>query len=484
MRSLRAGRIAALAAAVPLAGCAAVFGGHDLAPNGLPRAEEQLRHDLATRAPAAYRSITAGERELPEDDLLRLLYAGLAGRYAGAYDESTRLLDLASYLAEDRVTRSISREALSMITSDRALAYVPGRTERLMIPYIAAFDYLAAGNREGAAVEARRIESLLDRFDESVAPADLPPGSRFLHYFAATVFEAAGDRNAASVAYRRAGPLIGEVGPEPLPADSGEDSTGDVLVLVERGFVPHRVEQSVTVLIPPSRVACLTEGSAGEKAAAAAEAASRILFAATRIYGDRADFYDDDGFREDIEISHWHGECGHCSGDDCDEDDDEPYLMRIAWPVLYHDRRSAPRVRIRAGEYGSDAAVRFDVAHSAREDFEADRPTMLARTMLRAASKLALSTGAKEVVSKRDEAAGEIIGVLTELGMLFTERADTRSWQLLPGSVDMVRLRLPAGTHTLALEPAWPDNGARVVPLGPVEVRPGAIAFVATRLWP
>ena len=53
-----------------------------------------------------------------------------------------------------------------------------------------------------------------------------------------------------------------------------DDSTGEVVVLVERGFVPHRVEQSVVIVLPPAQVGLLTDGSAGEKAAAAVEAAA------------------------------------------------------------------------------------------------------------------------------------------------------------------------------------------------------------------
>jgi uncharacterized protein len=479
-RLKRAAGVAALAVALPLTGCAAVLGGYDLAPNGLTRDEDSFRRDLAFQAPAAYRSAIDGRRNLPDDDLLRLLYAGIAGRYAGAYDESSRLLDVASYLAEDRITLSLSREALSLVTSDRALAYVPGRTERLMIPYLAALNFLEAGDRDAAAVEARRIESLLDQL-HGTAPADQrPPSSRFLHYFAGAVFETAGDWNAADVAYRRAG-TAESLGTRWTGAGYGSgtggdgDSLGDAIVLIERGFVPHRVEQSVVIVLPPTQVKRLTDGSAGEKAVAATEAAARILLTAALHRGGRSGLYRDQGFRSGIHLEPWRAE-------DPDEDEDDsdvnPYLLRISWPVLYQEPRPSAPLRVRAGEIGADAVARFDVAAGVREDFDGQRAVMLARTVARAASKVAVSAAVEHSVGKRDEAAGRIAGLLTNLGTLATERADTRGWHLLPGDIAMVRLRLPAGTHELTL-----DGGAAPSQLGTVTVRPGETTFVTTRLW-
>lgn len=475
----RLGRVAVLAAALPVSGCAAVFGGYDLAPNGLPRDETAIRRGLASEPEATHEAVIEGERELPDDDLLRLLYAGVTGRYAGRYTESTQLLDVASYLSEDRVTTSISRQALSFITSDRALAYVPSRTERLMIPYIAALGFLEAGDLGGAVVEARRIEALLDRFDEGVPPDRQSDGSRFLHYLAATIFDAAGETNAAAVAYRRAEAPDTVAVPEAF-ADVPRDSLGEVVVVVERGFVPHRVEQSVVLALPPFQVKALTDGSAAEKAAAAADAAARILLYGSRQYGDRGPFYTDRSYRRPLHISPWRDQCDR-PGVRCEGDDLDPYLLRISWPVLFQEPVASAPVRIRADGAERTSEWQLDVGAGVRRDFADERSTILARTVFRAATKMALSSSAEKAVKKEDEAAGEIVGLLVNLGTLLTERADTRSWHLLPGSVDLVRLRLPAGVHDLRVETdGWLDRGDA---LGSVQVRAGQTTFVAHRLW-
>jgi uncharacterized protein len=480
-RGLR--RIAALVVGLSLTGCAAALGGYDLAPSGLTRDEDTFRRMLAAEAPTAYRSVLEG-RALPDDDLLRLLYAGIAGRYAGALEESSHLLDLASYMAEDRVTLSLSREALSLVTSDRALAWVPGATERLMIPYLAALNFLDAGDVDAAAVEARRIEALLDQLHDGTPPEERPANVQFLHYLAGAVFEAAGDWVAADVAYRRAGSLPGTPtmpwdrqegvtdGVGAGVVDPGEDS-GDVIVLVERGFSPHRVEQSVIIVLPPRQVKMLTEGSAGERAVAAAAAAARILLTASMAYGDGG-YYRDHRYRTPLHLDPWRDE-----HEDSDEDDDgTPYLLRVSWPVLYQDRLPSHSMTVRAGGVSGAMVARLDVGDGVRRDFDGHRPTMLARTLARGVSKVALSAAVEQTVAKRDEDAGRLAGILTNLGTMATERADVRCWHLLPGEVAMVRLRLAAGTHEVVLDT---EDGA--MHLGPVTVRPGRTTFLTTRLW-
>jgi hypothetical protein len=484
IRLRKAGGVAALAAALLLTGCASTFSGYDLAPNGLPRAEDALRRELVDRPEDAYATVLEGGRDLPDDDLLRLLYAATAARYAGAYLDGGHLLDLASYLAEDRRTMSVSRQALSMVTSDRALAYVPGRTERLVIPYLAATTFLAAGDLGGAVVEARRIEALLDREGLPAGAAsdgDIPVDRRFFHTFAGVIFEAAGEWNDASVAYRRAGLDDGALEGRPAPADS----TGEVVVVVESGFVPHRVEQSVAVMLPPWQVHRLTEGSAGEKVAAATEAAAHVLLAAQRLYGDRSAYYRDHGYRREVRLDPWdHPDCGRRKDDRCVETTDEtPYLLRISWPVLYQPTAPPPVVQIRAGELGVDAVARLDVAAGVRDDFADDRGAMLARTVLRATSKMALTSAAREAVEKKDEVAGEVVGILANLGTFLTERADTRCWHLLPAQVSLVRLRLPAGTHHLEAELGGDAREGGFLSLGTVRVEPGRTTFVTHRIW-
>jgi hypothetical protein len=65
----------------------------------------------------------------------------------------------------------------------------------------------------------------------------------------------------------------------------------------------------------------------------------------------------------------------------------------------------------------------------------------------------------------------------------FLERADTRSWSLLPGSISVARLTLPVGTQRLVVELPGSVGAPRRVAVGEVVVRADRVAVVSTRLW-
>jgi len=466
--SRRAAPLVLLAATGLLAGCGTVFGGMDLAPSGLPRAEEDLRGLLAGgKAATAYDRVTGEESPAPDDDVLRLLYAGTAAYYAGHYEEGGRFLDLAAGIADDRATRSVSREALSFMTNDRVLPYMPPRTERLMLHVYGALTFLGGGQPYEAAVEARRISALLDGWQDG-APDDVPRTDRFFRYFAGAVFEAAGEYNDAGVAYRRAGTLEGDL--LAPPGDSAE-----IVVVVERGFVAHRVEQNVIIAIPGGHVASLTDGGVGERLLSATQVSLAVL--AIAAYQGQQVRYTGDGYRRPLQFDPWGDDCRHAGWDATCENDENPYLLRIAWPV-YRSDGARPETAALAGSPPLVALQSLDVSDAVVADFDATRAELIARTVARAATKLVVTKTVERKVGEREKVAGQILGILANIGTLVTERADTRSWHLLPGHLTMLRVRVPPGQHSLSLK-----VGDRVVDLDPVTVRPGRVAVVAHRAW-
>lgn len=114
--------------------------------------------------------------------------------------------------------------------------------------------------------------------------------------------------------------------------------------------------------------------------------------------------------------------------------------------------------------------ARGDLSLAAAGDFKRDRGRVLARLVARAAMRATLVHEA----ARRRDGLDDVVRFVTNV----TEQADTRSWHLLPGDVEVMRLRLPAGAHALAV-----DVGGRRVPLGTVRVVPGRLGFVSARVW-
>jgi hypothetical protein len=224
-------------------GCAtlrATFGAYDTGPNGISRPQQRLREAMAAG------DVVAALAWREDDALLRTLNVGVVSYYAAQYARSAAALDTAALVADDRITASLSRNALSMLTNDMARPYQPRRTERLLIPYYGMLAYARLGAWEDAAVEARRLSGLLTQYgaDRDDAERSL---HAVLHHLAGAVFERAGNRGEAEVSYRAARALAFALNDSLVPLDSSR--AGDLVVVVERGFVAHRTTESIDIYL-------------------------------------------------------------------------------------------------------------------------------------------------------------------------------------------------------------------------------------------
>lgn len=416
-------------------------------PWALAAGEQRLRDALvAHRWDDAWRASTSPNAGGPTDALLRDLYAGTVAYYAGRWDSTTTALDRASTLADDRYTRSVSRGALALATNDLALPYVPGQNERLLLHYYALLAWLRRNRPDDALVEARRIAQMLAEYDDDRNALDASTRA-MLHALAGAVFERAGAGEDAAVAYRRARVLRGGA----LPWDSARASIaadgGDVLVVVEQGFVAHRVEQRLVV-----------RGASDVSARAAA------LFAG------------DDGVWADGPVREL--DAGDHAGPVRTDDSTHaprPAVtrVRIAWPAFRRPAAFAPaHVIADDAALGDDAAtLRASLSDAVAGDFRRDRGARLTRLLVRATAHAA----AVSEVARKHKDLGSLLGTVSNA----VERADTRSWQLLPGIVSITRLRLPVGMHAISVDV---DGTRRIV--DSVRIERGGLAFATTRVWP
>jgi len=569
------------------------------------------------------------------DELLRLMHRGLLLHYAGRYEESNEVLQRAEAIIDDRYTRSVSLALLSIVTSDRALAWLPSDTERLMVNYYGALNYLALGDPEEAAVEARRLSRLLELGEEDELEPDEVTMRELLRYFAGSVFEASGNSNDAAVAYRHvwspaettgdsplrprfldlygedwveenppqpkqdfdtaldsimaelaggAGqgaaadsietvedsleneeldvvaamglPTVEDDDPAPalpddlqltVPSDSGEapavpdslvesphqppERGGDVVVLLEHGFVAHRVERSLNVPLFPVEADALHDSNSDVRFAAASCVASRA-------FQGRYDFSEilaESG-------TDWRGD----SGGKCivpgaaKSNDPDPvrdlYLMRVAWPEMTStglptdlpvlglsiaaDARPLQMAALDSGRdtttttpddlgarvlpganeaadvpNGAPAAagptptvmkpgMRGSVSAAVTDEFEDKLGGILIKAVARTALKYELARGIEKEVDKKNEILGEIAFLTANAAAALFERADTRSWHLLPDELSVVRLRLPPGIHPLTLEVETGQGDTRLIDLGEVIVRDGRVHVLSARVWP
>ena len=229
--------LALLVSPLLLAGCArAAF---QYGRDGLAPVDRTVRANLEAGQYGSAYEASFKQDAAARDRLLRALSAGTLGLYASRTDSSVWALDRAWALTEDRWSKKVGNAAASVVTNDYALPYTPGATERLFIPFYGALSWLSRGARDDAAVEARRLTQLLGVAPDSGGATAAGEVRGLLHYVAGAVFEAAGDRTDADVAYRNAARLVSvPVSRDTTVADS---LSGDVVVVLEQGFVGHPV---------------------------------------------------------------------------------------------------------------------------------------------------------------------------------------------------------------------------------------------------
>jgi hypothetical protein len=395
-----------------------------------------------------------GDRKVaPRDLLLRHLYRGVIGLHAGEFAAGAKSMDRAWQIVEDRYTKRLSTGAMSLVTSDATLPYYPLATEHYFIPYYGALNWLAQGDLDETAVEARRLAMLLQA-DGARKPAPELEGA--LRYVSGVLFEAAGEREDARVAYRNAAALLGSLPGDTLAA--GPDS-GDVVVILEDGFVGRPQPQTLGVYTNADELVALTTGPDADR-----------LVVANRVAARRYDRFD-----HDPSIG-W-------------------LTYEVNWATFGDPTPGAPQLAVRA-EPGSFHMLSAEVTGSVGADFSRELPAKLARGVARAAVRYAAMRAAEgqfdkaingdddeDDKEKKENRFGRVLLGLT-LGLFSVsssviDQPDLRAWQLLPHRLTIARLRLPVGEHPVELQ----IGGATYV-LGTATVRPGGVVVLTHRAWP
>jgi hypothetical protein len=335
---------AVLSLVVVTSGCAAANQAWRAGPMGIA-AEWTIRDHLIYGRPEQAWAAMGNKKVAPQDALLRHMYRGVISLHAGEYDQGAKSMDRAWTIIEDRYTKRVSTGALALITSDASLPYYPLATEHLFVPYYGALNWLALGDLDETAVEARRLAMLLQ--SEGVRPTPELEGA--LRYVTGVLFEAAGEYQDAMVAYRNAAALVGT-----LPGDTvraGADS-GDVVVIIEDGFVARPQPQSLGVYANGDEIVALTTG----------RDADRILVA-NRVR-DRS--YDPAFNGSDVG---W-------------------LTYEVHWATIGEPTRTPGAVQVKTND-ASFHTLSAEVSASVGRDFSAEVPAKLARGIARSAVRYA-----------------------------------------------------------------------------------------------
>jgi tetratricopeptide (TPR) repeat protein len=465
-----------------------------LLSRSLGRTDAWLRHYVMEGQPdSAVRMLDAASKVRPHDELLRHLQLGLVYHFAGKWEASNTEFEWAEREAEQRWSKKVTQQVGELLINDAVADYVPPAGEMALIPYYRMLNYLALGSTDGALVEARKASDWLERLSDRKEPC---VGDGFVHYLAGLAFRGAGERNDALVSYRNAERAFAAcaekdqaAAPEWFGAelyraamDAGvrdvADSaaaryrlahfamepgagTGELVVFVENGWVAHRTSADIHVPVFPDDV-----DSSNTLETAGRVVARLVGNAQEQAYWGEA--LDD---RPDVQLA---------------QAADGAYIMKLAWPQYRLEAADAPTVRVVVDSgQAVQAPVIEDVSQVMLRRWTAQRPgeftRMVGRGIVKYAAAHALERHARK---KAGAAAGDIVGALANAAANALERADTRSWTLLPDRISVARFTLPAGDHAVRLE-VLDGSGAvaTTIDLGRVTLQPRGTLVLNRRVW-
>ena len=400
------------------------------------------------------------------NQLLYLLENGLLAHYQGHYETSNRYFAEAERLSDQLYTRSVTRETAAFLTNDAIRNYRGDSFEMVAVHYYRTLNYWYLGLPEDALVECRKANLKLDQYAIHNGQTSYK-NDAFIHYITGLFYEATGEFNDARVSYQHAQDAYSYYEkkfrtspPQTIAQDlehvnsllNGEGAdmrfaslnippfippvgNGELVIFSEIGFIPRKVQEEIDL---PLYEADIKRGKGDKISSIATEISHRRH----RVYPIR----------------------------------DVDYWLRVALPKYETVAPRTKRVLIRAGDRTVQTQIAQNYAAIAKASISDNYPKIMVRTIARGFAKYLTHLKAKD--------KNEILGFFVNLFNISTEIADTRSWVSLPHNIQIGRLELPPGTHTITLE-ARDANGCIIETetFTNIEIKPGQRTFLNHRIY-
>lgn len=122
----------------------------------------------------------------------------------GDYKNSSLNLQKAEGVIDELFTKSVTQEVSSFFTNDMNLPYEGEDFEKVMVNVMGALNYLYMGDYEGARVEVRRIDTVLNQVMERNEGKGIYKQDAFARYLSAYIYEAKGELDDAYIDYKKA----------------------------------------------------------------------------------------------------------------------------------------------------------------------------------------------------------------------------------------------------------------------------------------
>lgn len=352
--------------------------------------------------------------------------AGTVALAAGEWDQAIRHLGRAQRVVDDAERsalvspESLGETLLSWALNESQTTYLGEGYERVQLHVGLALAYLAKGDLDGARVEVRRANQLLES-EEKLYSKEYRAGG-IGHFLSAISYELADKPDEAYIDYKR----MDQKG-------VGTELAGRALVRLAKRL--HR-DEDVRAWI----------AKYGDSTDVAQGSASIVVIAAVGLGAYKRETM--------LPIPTPDG--------------------LLQWAVPTYVTRTQPVAHLEIRAEGSDRSVRTavveDVSDVAKENLDDRLAWLAAKSAIRALLK-------RELTQELEEHGGFWGRLAGDIFMFVTERADLRCWRTLPDTWQAARVFLAPGVHDLSLT----TSAGQCATLGAYELEGGETMFIFAR---
>ncbi|WP_289053454.1 COG3014 family protein [Carboxylicivirga marina] len=357
----------------------------------------------------------------------------------GQYELSNNYFNQADYYVED-FSKSFGNEALALITNPMVKPYRPEDFEAVLIHFYKALNYIYLKDYEGALVECRRVNIVLQKLNDKYKKnKNKYSRDAFAHCMMGLIYEAAGNTNDAFIAYRNALEIYEEDYKELFGVNVPEQLKQDLM------RTAHQLGFGSELNFYENKFDLKYEPEDNEK--------GHLVFFWLNGFGPVKDEWSinftntgyNDGWitlaNEEHDFS-FPIYIGNKSRNDQAAFKNLSFL-RVAFPK-YHERKPIfTKATISANSEEYDLQLGEDINAVA---FQCLSDRMM-REMAAGIARLATKKALEEVARNENENLGTIVSIVNAM----TEKADTRNWQSLPYSISYCRIPLDEGMNSVQL---------------------------------
>ncbi len=342
------------------------------------------------------------EKEGETDDVMVNMNKGMLLRMTGDYTGSNVAFEQAKNRIEELYSTSITESAGSVILNDETISFDGDKHEQVLVHLYMAANYIDLGDYDAARVEVLQSHVKMNEWGE---PKDEVP---FMRYFSGMLFEILGEQDSALVSYRKA-------------VDAYK------ITKARHGLnIPVQLKRDFLRLLAAERLWNEYKRYKNEFGMKGMKAPNKGMGELIVIMNN--------GLvpqRQQHTIHTWSNAMA--------------MNIKIALPTYPFPPAYVDQVRVTAGNQGKLLETVSNLDGMARAALAENLPAITARAIARAVVK-----------KKSEKEAGDRNGALGQFAMMIlnqaTEIADTRCWNTLPQQIQLARLWLPSGSHTVTLE--------------------------------